>query len=72
MEFYRLAKPDAPWPLRPVMTKENPVNPDPLYPRNRGYQFGGYQLDKDGVPTFLYRTGAVTVADTAHAVVAIA
>ena len=68
--FYRLAKDDAPWPLRPVMTKEQPVNPDPLYPRNRGYQFGGYQLDKDGVPTFLYRTGAVTVEDIAHAVVA--
>ena len=68
--FYRLAKDDAPWPLRPVMTKEQPVNPDPLYPRNRGYQFGGYQLDKDGVPTFLYRTGAVTIEDTTHAVVA--
>ena len=51
------------------MTKEQPVNPDPLYPRNRGYQFGGYQLDKDGVPTFLYRTGAVTIEDTTHAVV---
>jgi len=68
--FYRLAKSDAPWPLRPVMTKENPVNPDPLYPRNRGYQFDGYQLAKDGVPTFLYRTGAVTIKDTTHAVVA--
>ena len=65
--FYRLAKNDAPWPLRPVMTKEQPVNPDPLYPRNRGYQFGGYQLDKDGVPTFLYRTGELTIEDTTHA-----
>ena len=35
----------APWPLRPVMTKEAPVNPDPLYPKNRGYQFKGYYLD---------------------------
>jgi len=67
--FYRLAKDDAPWPLRPVMTNEQPVNPDPLYPRNRGYQFGGYQLAKDGVPTFLYRTGEVTVEDTSNAVV---
>ena len=68
--FYRLAKDDAPWPLRPMMTKEQPVNPDPLYPRNRGYQFGGYQLDKDGVPTFLYRTGEVAVEDTSHGAVA--
>ena len=67
--FYRLAKADAPWPLRPHMTKENPVNPDPLYPRNLGYRFEGYQLDADGVPTFLYRTGAVSVADRSHAVV---
>lgn len=67
--FYRLAKADAPWPLRPQMTKENPVNPDPLYPRNRGYRFEGYQLDADGVPTFLYRTGAVSVADRSHALV---
>ena len=51
------------------MTKEQPVNSDPMYPRNRGYQFGGYQLDKDGVPTFLYRTGAVTIEDTTHVVV---
>ena len=55
--------------LRPQMTKENPVNPDPLYPRNRGYRFEGYQLDADGVPTFLYRTGAVSVADRSHAAV---
>ena len=68
--FYRLAKDNAPWPLRPVMTKEQPVNPDPLYPRNRGYQFGGYQLDQNGVPTFLYRTGEVAVEDTSHGVVA--
>ena len=40
-----------------------------MYKRQRGYQFGGYQLDKDGVPTFLYRTGAVTIEDTTHAVV---
>jgi mono/diheme cytochrome c family protein len=67
--FYRLAKDDEPWPLLPKMDKENPVNPDPLYPRNRGYQFKGYQLDANGVPTFMYRTGAVEVDDTPRAVV---
>lgn len=67
--FYRLAKDDEPWPLLPKIDKENPVNPDPLYPRNRGYQFKGYQLDANGVPTFMYRTGAVEVDDTPRAVV---
>ena len=67
--FYRLAKDDEPWPLLPKIDKENPVNPDPLYPRNRGYQFKGYQLDANGVPTFMYRTGAVEVNDTPRAVV---
>ena len=65
--FYRLAKDDEPWPLLPKMDKENPVNPDPLYPRNRGYQFKGYQLDANGVPTFMYCTGAVEVEDTSNA-----
>ncbi len=67
--FYRLAKNEASWPLQPVMDKENPVNPDPLYPRNRGYQFMGYQLDGEGVPTFMYRTGEVAVEDTVYGVV---
>ena len=62
--FYCLAKEDDSWPLRPRMDKENPVNPDPLYPRNRGYQFKGYRLDKNGVPTFIYQTGEVEVEDT--------
>ena len=61
--FYRLDKDDGPWPLRPVMDKDNPVNPNPLYPRNLGYQFKGYQLDEEGVPTFMYRTGDVAVED---------
>ena len=68
--FYRLAKEDDLWPLRPRMDKDNPVNPDPLYPRNRGYQFKGYQLDKNGVPTFIYQTGKVVIKDTSVAGVA--
>ena len=66
--FYRLDKDDAPWPLRPVMDKDNPVNPNPLYPRNLGYQFKGYHLDGEGVPTFMYRTGDVAVEDRAKGV----
>ena len=66
--FYRLDKDDAPWPLRPVMDKDNPVNPNPLYPRNLGYQFKGYQLDDEGVPTFMYRTGEVAVEDRVNGV----
>jgi len=68
--FYRLDKDDAPWPLRPVMDKDNPVNPNPLYPRNLGYQFKGYQLDEEGVPTFMYRTGDVAVEDRVNEVAA--
>jgi hypothetical protein len=68
--FYRLDKDDAPWPLRPVMDKDNPVNPNPLYPRNLGYQFKGYQLDEEGVPTFMYRTGDVAVEDGVNEVAA--
>ena len=61
--FYRLAKDDTPWPLRPKMDKNSPVNPDPLYPHNLGYQFKGYQLDVQSVPTFLYRTAEIAVKD---------
>ena len=68
--FCRLDKDDAPWPLRPVMDKDNPVNPNPLYPRNLGYQFKGYQLDEEGVPTFMYRTGDVAVEDRVNEVAA--
>ena len=68
--FYRLDKDDTPWPLRPVMDKDNPVNPNPLYPRNLGYQFKGYQLDEEGVPTFMYRTGDVAVEDRVNVVAA--
>lgn len=52
-----------PWPLRPVTTEENPVNPDPTYPRQHGYRFRGYDLDPEGVPTLRYSIGDVQVSD---------
>jgi len=51
------------WPLMPVMTKENPVNPDPLYPKNLGYAFKGYALGKDGNPTLRYFCGEIAIED---------
>jgi mono/diheme cytochrome c family protein len=68
VSFAELKDEKAAWPLRPVMTKENPVNPDPLYPKNLGYQFKGYELDDAGVPTFWYHTGEVKVEDRSVAV----
>ena len=53
----------TPWPAKPVMTKEKPVNPDPLYPKNRGYQFQGYSLGARMAPTFRYRSGEVDIED---------
>ncbi|MEM1450762.1 MAG: c-type cytochrome, partial [Planctomycetota bacterium] len=50
---------DAPWPLQPVKTEEEPVNPDPMYPRQYGYRFRGYRLDEGGVPTLRYTLGDV-------------
>jgi len=63
VSFFYLADDKSPWPLRPVMTKEAPVNPDPLYPKNRGYQFKGYQLDDASIPTFMYRSGTIDIED---------
>lgn len=63
LSFFDLPSEQTSWPLRPVMSKEAPVNPDPLYPKNHGYQFKGYQLDDASIPTFLYRSGAVEIAD---------
>lgn len=63
LSFYELTDERSAWPLRPVMTKEAPVNPDPLYPKNRGYQFKGYQLDDASIPTFLYRSGTIEIED---------
>ena len=63
VSLYRLEDDAEPWPLRPIMTKEQPVNSDPLYPRNRGYRFRGYFFDDDAVPTFLYESGAIAIED---------
>ena len=52
------------WPQHPVITKEQPVNPDPLYPKKHGYAFLGYLLDvKTDIPTFRYRCGKVLIED---------
>lgn len=51
------------WPAHPVTSKENPVNPDPLYARSLGYRFLGYSLDPEGIPTFRYQCGPVTISD---------
>jgi len=54
------------WPLHPVRTKEQPVNPDPQYPRQYKYAFQGYDIAKDGTPTFRYRSGSINIQDTSH------
>lgn len=53
----------APWPARPVMTKEAPANPNPLYPKNLGYQFRGYYLGASNNPTFMYSSADVQIED---------
>ncbi len=68
VSFAVLENDDSPWPLMPVMTKDAPVNPNPLYPKNVGYQFRGYYLDEHSVPTFQYRSGAVAIEDRSVAV----
>jgi mono/diheme cytochrome c family protein len=68
VSFHELKDEKAAWPLRPVMTKEVRENPDPLYPKNLGYQFKGYELDDASVPTFFYLTANVKVADRSMAV----
>jgi hypothetical protein len=59
---------NAPWPLLPVMTKEAPANPNPLYPKNVGYQFRGYYVDESLVPTFQYRSGSLEIEDRTVAI----
>ncbi|XZE18571.1 hypothetical protein SH449x_003868 [Pirellulaceae bacterium SH449] len=63
VSFTALPNENAPWPLLPVMTKEAPVNPDPLYPKNLGYQFQGYFLDEQSIPTLMYRIGTIAIQD---------
>ncbi len=52
------------WPLRPVRTKEAPVNPDPTYPSQYGYRFQGYTIGENGVPTFRYQCDEVEIEDS--------
>lgn len=63
LAFFRLQADSESWPARPIPTKENPVNPDPDYPRNHGYRFKGYSLDLEGAPTFRYRAGNIEIED---------
>lgn len=68
VSFVTLSDEKVAWPLLPVMTKEAPANPDPLYPKNVGYQFRGYYLDEAFIPTFQYRSGSVSIEDRSHAI----
>ena len=63
VSFVQLADENAPWPLLPVMTKEARTNPNPLYPKNVGYQFRGYFLGELSIPTFMYRSGTIEIED---------
>lgn len=63
VSFVQLAHENSPWPLLPVMSKDAPTNPNPLYPKNLGYQFRGYALDETSIPTFMYRSGSIEIED---------
>ena len=63
VSFVDLPDEQAPWPLRPITTRERPVDPDPLYPKNHGYQFKGYHMDDASIPTFMYRSGFIDIED---------
>jgi len=67
VSFVQLADENTPWPLMPVMTKEARTNPDPLYPKNLGYQFRGYVLGESSIPTFMYRSGTIEIEDRSMA-----
>ena len=67
VSFVRLADEDAPWPMLPVMTKDARTNPNPLYPKNVGYQFRGYYLCESSIPTFMYRSGTIEIEDRSAA-----
>ncbi len=55
------------WPLRPIRTKEAPVNPDPTYPSQHGYAFQGYSIGEKDVPTLRYRCGELAIEDVSIA-----
>ena len=63
VSFVQLADESSPWPLMPVMTKEARTNPNPLYPKNVGYQFRGYFFGDSSIPTFMYRSGTIEIED---------
>lgn len=67
VSFAQLADDKSPWPLLPVMTKEAPVNPNPLYPKNLGYQFRGYKFEEHSIPTFMYSSGSIRIEDRSTA-----
>lgn len=67
VSFAQLEDEKAPWPLLPVMTKEARTNPNPLYPKNVGYQFQGYFLGEASIPTFMYRSGTIAIEDRSTA-----
>lgn len=67
VSFAHLENENAPWPLMPVMTKEARTNPDPLYPKNIGYQFHGYHFDETSIPIFQYRSGTIEIEDRTEA-----
>ncbi|MFM9963431.1 MAG: hypothetical protein ACKV2Q_19660 [Planctomycetaceae bacterium] len=68
VSFAQLADENTSWPLMPVMTKEARTNPNPLYPKNVGYQFRGYFLGESSIPTFQYRSGTIVIEDRSVAV----
>lgn len=70
VSFAKLVDENAAWPLLPVMTKEAKTNPDPLYPKNVGYQFRGYFLGDSSIPTFIYRNGTLEIEDRSVPLVA--
>jgi len=68
VSFAQLAADDSPWPRMPVMTKEARTNSNPLYPKNVGYQFRGYDLGESSIPTFRYLSGTIEIEDRSVAV----
>ena len=68
VSFTTLPDNDSPWPLMPVMTKDARVNPNPLYPKNVGYQFRGYSIGKSSIPTLMYQCGTIEIEDRSEAI----